>query len=204
MTNFFASCELLCEECGKVLVTNFKPIFPGKRLSEFLPQKISTTHQEWPRQTKPKKGQFMNFSQGHSGTKVQCESCLLSQGKTPEFTKMREIHELFVLAFLVWFAGATPEHISLSKFSNFITLNFWERFCTIISVERVFRGCSRRSASSRARACGLLRSLVTWQSRLGQVRCGDAQRKYAIPVYRKNGSEAAQTQWIGPRDFLAR
>ena len=35
-------------------------------------------NQEWPRQTKPKKGQFMNFSQGHSGTKVQCESCLVS------------------------------------------------------------------------------------------------------------------------------
>ena len=35
-------------------------------------------NQEWPRQTKPKKGQFMNFSQGHSGTKVQCESCLFS------------------------------------------------------------------------------------------------------------------------------
>ena len=67
-------------------------------------------YQEWPRQTKPKKGQFMNFSQGHSGTKVQCESCLLSQGKTPEFTKMGETHELFVLALsLVWFAGATPE-----------------------------------------------------------------------------------------------
>ena len=32
--------------------------------------------QEWPRQTKPKKGQLMNFSQGHSGTKIQCESCL--------------------------------------------------------------------------------------------------------------------------------
>ena len=30
--------------------------------------------------------------------------------KTPEFTKMGEIHELFVLALsLVWFAGATPE-----------------------------------------------------------------------------------------------
>ena len=44
----------------------------------------------------------MNFSQGHSGPKVQCESC-------PEFTKMSEIHELFVLALsLVWFAGATP------------------------------------------------------------------------------------------------
>ena len=28
-------------------------------------------NQEWPRQTKPKKGRFMNFSQGHSGTKVQ-------------------------------------------------------------------------------------------------------------------------------------
>ena len=66
--------------------------------------------QEWPRQTKPKKGQFMNFSQGHSGTKVQCESGLFSQGKTPEFTKIGEIHELFVLAlFLVWFAGATPD-----------------------------------------------------------------------------------------------
>ena len=25
-----------------------------------------------------KEGQFMNFSQGHSGTKVQCESCLFS------------------------------------------------------------------------------------------------------------------------------
>ena len=68
------------------------------------------TFQKWPRQTKPKKGQFMNFSQGRSGTKVQCESCLFSQGKTPEFTKMAEIHELFVLALsLVWFAGATPE-----------------------------------------------------------------------------------------------
>ena len=66
--------------------------------------------QEWPRQTKPKKGQFMNFSQGHCGTKVQCQSCLFSQGETPEFTKMGEIHELFVLALsLVWFAGPTPE-----------------------------------------------------------------------------------------------
>ena len=52
----------------------------------------------------------MNFSQGRSGTKVQCELCLFSQRKTPEFTKMGEVHELFVFAlFLVWFAGATPE-----------------------------------------------------------------------------------------------
>ena len=56
------------------------------------------------------KGQFMNFPQGHSRTKVQCESCLFSWGKTPEFTKMSEIHELFVLPLsLVWFAGATTD-----------------------------------------------------------------------------------------------
>ena len=66
-----------------------------------------------------KKGRFMNFSQGHSGTKVQCESCLFSQGKTAEFTKMGEIHELFVLALsLVWFAGAAPDLI-LAIFSCF-------------------------------------------------------------------------------------
>ena len=54
----------------------------------------------------------MNFSRGHSGTKVQCESCLFSQGKTPEFTNMGEIHELFILALsLVWFAGATPDSV---------------------------------------------------------------------------------------------
>ena len=65
---------------------------------------------EWPQQTKPKKGQFMNLSQGHSESKIQCEACLFSQGETPEFTKMGEIHELFVLALsLVWFAAATPD-----------------------------------------------------------------------------------------------
>ena len=57
-----------------------------------------------------KEGQFRNFSQGHSGTKVRCESRLSSRGKTPELTKMGQIHELFVLALsLVWFAAATPE-----------------------------------------------------------------------------------------------
>ena len=30
------------------------------------------SYQESPRQTKPKKGQFMNFSQGHSGIKIRC------------------------------------------------------------------------------------------------------------------------------------
>ena len=45
--------------------------------------------QEWPRQTKV---------------------LVFLRKKTPEFTKMGEIHELFVLAHsLVWFAGATPD-----------------------------------------------------------------------------------------------
>ena len=53
----------------------------------------------------------MNFSQGHSGTKVQCEDhACFPKEKTPEFTKMGELHELFVLALsLVWFAGASPD-----------------------------------------------------------------------------------------------
>ena len=53
----------------------------------------------------------MNFSQGHSGTKVRdVNRARFPQGKTPEFTKMGEIHEHFVLALsLVWFAGATPD-----------------------------------------------------------------------------------------------
>ena len=50
-------------------------------------------------------------------SKVQMLNLVLGVGvfsllakKTPEFTKMSEIHELFVLALsLVWFAGATPD-----------------------------------------------------------------------------------------------
>ena len=75
---------------------------PRGRQLYFTFQVLQTlySNQEW--QTKPNKGQFMNFPGGHSGTKVQCESCLLSQGKTPEIhRKMGEIHELFVLA--LWF-----------------------------------------------------------------------------------------------------
>ena len=44
--------------------------------------------------------------------------------KTPEFTKMGEIHELFVLAVsLVWFAGATPESRGKIAYKNPIKLN---------------------------------------------------------------------------------
>ena len=66
--------------------------------------------QESPRQTNPKKGQFMNFSQGTLEPKFDLNRACFPKEKTPEFTKMGEIHELFVLALsLVWFAGATPE-----------------------------------------------------------------------------------------------
>ena len=52
----------------------------------------------------------MNFSQGHSGTKVRCESRLFFPRTNTRNHKMGEIHELFVLApSLVWFAGATPD-----------------------------------------------------------------------------------------------
>ena len=76
--------------------------------------KWETAHscQEWPQQTKPKKGQFMNFSQGHSGTKVQCVNfVLVFPGKKHQNSQIKgEIHELFVLGLvLVWFAAATPE-----------------------------------------------------------------------------------------------
>ena len=92
-------------------------------------------YQEWPRQTKPKKGRFMNFSQGHSGTKVQCESCLFSQGKAPEFTKMGGTHELFVLALsLVWFAGVTPDKRALTHVINRHHFGFMANFLPLIDV----------------------------------------------------------------------
>ena len=40
----------------------------------------------------------MNFSQGHSGTKFNVNRACSPKEKTPEFTKMGKIHELFVLA----------------------------------------------------------------------------------------------------------
>ena len=44
VTNFFASCEPLCEECGEVSVTNLKPIFPGEKLTRKFATKESTTY----------------------------------------------------------------------------------------------------------------------------------------------------------------
>ena len=63
MTNFFGFCALQCEECGEVLVTISKTIFPEKIDRKILPPK-------------------------------------------------------------------NPPHTSPSKTSNFITMYFWDRFCT--------------------------------------------------------------------------
>ena len=38
----------------------------------------------------------MNFLRGQFLTKLRCELCLFSQGKTPEFTNKGEIHELIL------------------------------------------------------------------------------------------------------------
>ena len=53
----------------------------------------------WPRQTKPKKGQFMNFSQGHSGTKVRYVSFV------PCFPK--------------------EKHQNSQKWAKFMNFSFW-------------------------------------------------------------------------------
>ena len=86
---------------------------PREKILQNLYNKNPPTHfcQEWPRQTKPKKGQFMNFSQGHSGTKVRdVNRACFPKEKHQNSHKKGEIHELFVLALsLVWFAGATPD-----------------------------------------------------------------------------------------------
>ena len=87
---------------------------PTKGTNPETPRKRSQSKfcQEWPRQTKPNKGQFMNFSQGHSGTKVRHvnRACFPREEKHQNSQKKGEIHELLVLALsLVWFAGATPD-----------------------------------------------------------------------------------------------
>ena len=52
----------------------------------------------------------MNFYRGIPEQKLNVNHACFAKEKTPEFNKMGEIHELFVLALsLVWFAGATPD-----------------------------------------------------------------------------------------------
>ena len=98
------------------------PAVPAERSAKKALPQCRPENQESPRQTKPKKGQFTNFSRGHSGTKVRYVNRAWFPKKTPEFTKMGEIHELFVLALsLVWFAGRLlregwREELLLSEF----------------------------------------------------------------------------------------
>ena len=100
-------------------VTRFEVFRRSNWVTLSWQNQVCNTHSGVAPANQTKKGQFMNFSQGHSGTKVQCESCLFSQGKTPELIKMGEIHELFVLALsLVWFAGATPDTCTYVKNSE--------------------------------------------------------------------------------------
>ena len=62
--------------------------------SKLLRTELCNSSQEWPRQTKPKKGQFMNFSQGHPRTKVQCESSLFLKAKHQNSRKKgQQIHD---------------------------------------------------------------------------------------------------------------
>ena len=52
---------------------------------------------------------------------------------TPNFTKMGEIHELFVLALsLVWFAGATPDFNSSKTPFNVRLEKNLSRLCLLI------------------------------------------------------------------------
>ena len=58
--------------------SGFTNVRPCSAVEQFLTGTFSNVfdldvnlYQEWPRQTKPKKGQFMNFSQGRSRTKVR-------------------------------------------------------------------------------------------------------------------------------------
>ena len=88
-------CPMRCRENGKLFLFEWP-------LSLSHLGKVADCNQERPRQTKPKKGQFINFSWGQTGTKARCESRLFSQGKTPEFTKMGEIHDFSFWPFL-WF-----------------------------------------------------------------------------------------------------
>ena len=98
--------------------------------------------QDWPRQTKPKKGQFMNFSQGHSGTKVQCESCLFSQGKTPEFTQKWAKFMNFSFWPFLWFGLPGRLLILCSFYIKGFESNCQEWFTTNPG-GRVLLGCFR-------------------------------------------------------------
>ena len=67
-----------------------------------LPAFLSNFSQESPRQTKPKKGQLMNFSRGQTGTKVRCELRLLPKEKHQNSQKWAKFMNFSFWPFL-WF-----------------------------------------------------------------------------------------------------
>ena len=67
---------------------------------------------------KPKKGQFMNFSQGHSGTKVQSESRLFSQGKNTRIHKKRAKFTNFSFWPFLWLGLLGRLPMSFSRFQS--------------------------------------------------------------------------------------
>ena len=77
---------------------------------------------------------FQPSLQGHSGTKVRyVNRPCFPRKNTRIFTKMGEIHDLFVLALsLVWFAGATPDMK-------------WVRILRMESLESTCRSPSRQT-----------------------------------------------------------
>ena len=92
---------------------------------------IVAIFQEWPRQTKPKKGQLINFSRGHSATKVQCESCLFPKEK----------------------------HQNSQKWAKFMNISFWP-FLWFGLPGRLLHFCvsTRSRRNCRARSCHLSRA----------------------------------------------
>ena len=100
--------------------------------------------QEWPRQTKPKKGQFMNFSQGHSGIKVRYVSFVLVflRKNKPEFTqKWAKFMNFSFWPFLcVWFAGATPEKLNINFFITQISPKIKQKRPREVILMLVFMG----------------------------------------------------------------
>ena len=104
-------CRHLGDLCGILLssaelvdrILSFRKVFDADSLFPL--------DQEWPRQTKPKKGQFHELFPGtFRNKKFNVNRACFLREKHPNSQKMGEIHELFVLALsLVWFAGATPE-----------------------------------------------------------------------------------------------
>ena len=111
--------------------------------------------QQSPRQTKPKKGQFMNFSQAHSGTKIRCESCLFPIGKNTRIHQKWAKFMNFSFGPFLWFGlpgrllngmagGMELRFISGSEF-QFSEPEFWQNRSDC-GISEIFRQISAPEA----------------------------------------------------------